>query len=242
MTFNAVNSLVNLYGQGVEDRIPEEWFHEINKQGLKILEIGFGKGSLLKRLSRADGPELYGIEASEQNYRHAIDVMKVNAHLNLADTSTERIQFPSGYFNVCVMLECLEHTLAPLRIIQEIQRVLMKDGILIFSFPEERLVSGIGLNCDQSKRSHGDGFHSFPYPGLFQYDSMRVLFNQAYFKIVAEHRQETYHVFFKMINLKLDKPEILDVVNGDYDRKDLYETVETPCKFPELSPFLVSKQ
>ena len=242
MSFNAVNSLVNLWGQGMEDRIPELWFQEINKKDTKILEVGFGKGSLLKRLSNSQGPELYGIEASQQNYRNASDVFKVNAHLFLIDASRERIPLPDGSIDVCVLLEVLEHTLSPMHVLQEIQRVLKKDGIFIFSFPEERLVSGIGLEENQDKRSHGPERHSFPYPGLFRYDYMRVFLNQLYFKVLDEERQEDYHICFKLQNMKLDKPEILDVVNGDYDRKDLYGTIETPYKFPELVPYLANKK
>ena len=242
MSFNAVNSLVNLYGQGLEDRIPELWFQEINKKDLKILEVGFGKGSLLKRLSNPAGPELYGVDASQQNYRNAIDVLKVNAHLNLADASKERLQFPDGMFNVVIMLETLEHMSCPIFVIQEIQRVLKKDGLFIFSYPDERLISGITMSQNQELRRHDSGYHSFPYPGMFQYDNMRVFFNQFYFKILDECLQEEYHTFFKMQNCKLDKPEILDVVNGDYDRKDLFEKIETPYKFPELVPYLNIKQ
>jgi SAM-dependent methyltransferase len=241
MSFNAVNSLVNLWGQGMEDRIPETWFQEINKKNTKVLEVGFGKGSMLKRLSNPDGPQLFGIDASQQNYRNAVEQFKVNASLSLADISHERFQFPQDFFDCVILLEVLEHVESPMHVIQEIQRVLKKDGIFIFSWPEERLISGIGLEEDQSKRSHGPGFHSFPYPGLFRYDNMKVFFNQLFFKVLDEEKTEEYHMFFKMQNMRLNKPEILDVVNGDYDRKDLYGTVETPYKYPELVPFLSKK-
>jgi ubiquinone/menaquinone biosynthesis C-methylase UbiE len=238
MSFNAVNSLVNLWGQGMEDRIPELWFQEINKKDTKILEVGFGKGSMLKRLSRADGPELYGLDASQQNYRNAVDNFKVNAHLSLIDIAHERFQFPDGFFDTVILLEVLEHVENPMHVILEIQRVLKKDGIFIFSWPEERLISGIGMEENQTKRSHDDGFHSFPYPGLFRYDMMRVFLNQMYFKVVDEERQESYHICFKMLNKKPDRMHILDIVNLDADRAQLYSDIETSYKYPELVPFL----
>jgi SAM-dependent methyltransferase len=240
MSFNAVNSLVNLWGQGVEGNIPENWFQEINRKELKVLEIGFGKGSLLKRLSNENGPKLFGVEASQQNYRHAQDSLKVDANLFLIDISKERIPLPDGSVDVCILCEVLEHVLSPLAVVQEIQRVLKKDGIFYYSWPEERLISGIGMDENQENRSHGVGFHSFPYPALFRYDNMRVFFNQIYFKIIDEEKID-YHIFFKMINTKKDAPEILDVVNGDYDKVQLYGDIETPYKFPELVPYLNKK-
>ena len=242
MSFNAVNSLVNLWGQGIEDRIPELWFQEINKQNTRILEVGFGKGSLLKRLSRSDGPELFGLDASQQNYRNAIDTFKVKAHLSLIDISNERFQFPDGFFDTVVMLEVLEHVENPMRVILEIQRVLKKEGLFIFSFPEERLISGIGIEENQEKRDHFLGFHSFPYPGVFRYDYMRVFLNQLYFKIIDEELQEQYHVFFKMLNKKPNRMHILDIVNLDAKRSELYFDIETPYKFPKLVPYLKNNE
>ena len=234
MTFNAIDHLVNNWGMGIEDAIPPVWFQEINKQSTKILEVGFGKGSLLKKLDHPNGPELYGIECSQQNYRYAINELKVNAHLSLADISMERYQYPDGLFDVVVMLEVLEHIMSPMHAILEIQRVLKKDGLFIFSWPEERLISGTGLECDQSKRRHDEGFHTFPYPGgLFHYDGMRVFFNQMFFRIVDEERKD-YHVFFKMQNVKPDRPHILDVVNGDYNGEKLFGDIITKPKFPDL--------
>lgn len=223
--FDAVRSLVNNWGMGIEDRIPEHWFNEINKSNLKILEVGFGKGSLLKRLSNDDGPELYGIDCSQTNFRYASNELFVNAALSLTDISTERLQYPDGHFDFVIMLEVLEHIMSPLHAMLEIQRVLKKDGIFMFSWPEESLISGIGKERDQEKRQYGEGFHSFPYPGLFLYENMRVFFYQLYFKIVEELKDD-YHIFFKMINKKLDKPNILDVVNGDYNLNDLYDSIK----------------
>jgi ubiquinone/menaquinone biosynthesis C-methylase UbiE len=225
--FDAVNSLVNTWGMGIEDQLPDKWFDEINKPTLKILEVGFGKGSLLKRLSNENGPELYGVDCAQVNFRHASNELYVNAALSLADISRERLQYPDGHFDVVIMMEVLEHVLSPLHVVLEIQRVLKKDGLFLFSWPEETLISGIGREKDQTKRNYGNGYHSFPYPGLFQYDNMRVFFNQTYFEITEELKND-YHIFFRMINRKLNKPHILDVVNGDYDSNDLYGSLKTP--------------
>lgn len=237
MSFNAVNSLVNLWGQGLEDRLPERWFQELNKKENRVLEVGFGKGSMLKKLSCPEGPELYGLDASQQNYRNAVDQFKVKANLSLIDISNERFPYPDGFHTQVIMTEVLEHVENPIRVINEIKRVLRKDGIFYFSYPEERLISGIGMEEDQSKRSHKDGFHSFPYPGMFRYDYIRKFFNQLYFKIIDEERLENYHILFKMVNTKKDCPDILDIVNGDYDEKVLYHDIETEPKYKDLIPF-----
>lgn len=221
MTFNAINSLVNVWGMGIEGAILDQWFEEINKPEYNILEVGFGKGNLLKRL---DKPKLCGVDASQTNFRYALGENQVKAELCLIDISTDRLPYPDGHFDVVVMLEVLEHILSPLHAILEIKRVLKKDGLFLFSWPEERLISGIGKEEDNSKRRYDSGFHSFPYPGLFKYENMRVFFNQLYFRIIEEEMRE-YHIFFKMQNTKVDRPEILDVVNSDYSH--LYDDIVT---------------
>lgn len=229
MPYNAVNSLVYNWGMGIEGGIPDSWFNEVNLPNNKLLEVGFGKGNLLKRFNNENGPVLHGLEASFVNYEY-MQKEKNNAHLSLCDISTERIQYPDGEFDVVVLLEVLEHIMSPIHCMLEIKRVLKHDGIFIFSWPEERLISGIGKEEDNSKRRYDYGYHSFPYPGLFKYENTRAFLNQLYFKIVDEEKKD-YHIFFKMENKKVDRPEILDVVNGDYDGEQLYGDIKTPPKF-----------
>ena len=119
-------------------------------------------------------------------------------------------------------------------VILEIQRVLKKDGIFIYSWPEERLISGIGMECNEANRRYDYGFHSFFYPGFYQYKYQRTALNQLFFRIEDERLLETYHIFFLCKNLKLDKPEMGDVINGDYDKVDLYSQVYTEPKLKEL--------
>lgn len=226
MSFDAKNSLRDYCGMGVEDKIPDNWFKEIDKENINILEIGFGKGSLLKRLDHQNGPKLYGVDCSQNNFRHILYEYKVNAQVSIADISKENLQFPDGHFDVVVMLEVLEHIMSPMHIMLEIKRVLKNDGLFIFSWPEERLISGIGKEENQANRKYEDGYHAFPYPGLFKYDNMRVFFNQMYFKIIDEDKKD-YHIYFKMQNKKVNRPEILDVVNGDYSTDILYGDIKT---------------
>ena len=81
MSFNATNNLVNNWGMGVEGAIPDKWFNEINHSNFKILEVGFGKGNMLKRLEEGNNPELHGLDASQVNYRYAKGENNLNASL-----------------------------------------------------------------------------------------------------------------------------------------------------------------
>jgi len=233
MSFDAKAHLVNYVGQGQEDRIPEDWYIHLKQPNTKVLEVGFGKGSLLKLLS--DGKaDLYGLDASQYNYRNAKNTLKVRANIALHDVSNDTFPYPDGEMDTVVMLECAEHLENPIHCFKEIQRVLKKDGIFIYSFPEERLISGIGKECNEKNRRYDYGYHAYFYPGSFQYKYQRTTLNQLFFKIEDERLLEGYHIFFLAKNMKLNKPEIGDVINIDVDGKDVYGQVLTEPKLKDL--------
>lgn len=234
MAFDAKGHLVNYVGQGQEDRIPEDWYKFIKQPNIKVLEVGFGKGSLLKLLSYDGGPDLYGLDASQYNYRNARNALQVKASLALHDVSNDLFPFPDGEMDVIILMETAEHLENPIHCFKEISRVLKKDGVFIYSFPEERLISGIGIECNEKNRRYDYGYHAYFYPGFFQYKYQRTMLNQLFFKIEDEKLLETYHMFFLCKNMKLNFPEIGDVINIDVNGDEIYNQVRTEPKLKEL--------
>lgn len=214
MAFDARSSLSSLYGQGVEAGLPE--FLVENK---RCLVLGAGQGHLIQALEKKNN-KVTGIDASKTNYLHYLTNFKdCKSEFLLLDLSTERLPFQDGEFDAVYLYEVLEHLMSPLYTMLEVQRVLKQNCPFHYSFPEGTVIEGTG-----------PGQHSYPYPGLFVYEYHRKFVNQIYFRIEDE-KEVNYHIFWKMLNRKPNRPHVLDVVNGDYDSKTLYNDIET---FPKI--------
>ncbi len=113
-------------------------------QGLKVLEIGCGEGTLLKMLAARN--EVHGVDISKSGVERTVEKGIPCHHL---DASNESLPYPDGFFDVVITLETIEHVENPHRMLWEIKRVLKSGGALLISIPGEAV------------------YHPFIYPGLF---------------------------------------------------------------------------
>ena len=93
-----------------------------NNKKLKLLEVGAQHGILEKFL-----PENISYLSLDMDENSDYDV----------DLNKEKMPFEDESFDVVVCLEMLEHVLYPSKVIDELKRVLKKDGIMILSMPNE---------------------------------------------------------------------------------------------------------
>jgi 2-polyprenyl-3-methyl-5-hydroxy-6-metoxy-1,4-benzoquinol methylase len=96
----------------------------------KILDIGCGAGIFLD-YARKLGWDTYGIELTESNYRFA----KYNLGLNVFQGKIEDFEFRGNYFDSITMLDALEHTEDPLKILKKVKYLLKDDGLLCLETP-----------------------------------------------------------------------------------------------------------
>lgn len=95
--------------------------------------IGYGSEILLKKgkadkIIAADVSQ-GAIKKAKENYNHEkIEFKKMNA---------ENITLPTSSVDVVVSLETIEHLKSPSLFLQEIQRVLKEDGLLVVSTPNK---------------------------------------------------------------------------------------------------------
>lgn len=101
----------------------------LKKKG-KILDIGCGRGDFLIYM-QSRGWETYGIEISEVVWRYAREVQGLNVFYG----ELLQANFPANYFDAVRLWHVLEHVRNPKEILQEANRILKREGLLIISVP-----------------------------------------------------------------------------------------------------------
>lgn len=98
-----------------------------------ILDVGCGSGKLSESIKSG---RVIGIDISE----YLLDKAKTRMEY-LLKAEGETLPFKNGSFDKIVCSEVLEHVILPEKIIEEIQRVLKKDGVLIATIPNEENIN-----------------------------------------------------------------------------------------------------
>jgi 2-polyprenyl-3-methyl-5-hydroxy-6-metoxy-1,4-benzoquinol methylase len=98
------------------------------RTAIKILDIGCGRGNLLKILKQT-GCDCYGIERRE----FPIDDGFENIHIY--KDKLESISFTEGFFDVVIIWHVLEHIDDPILTIRETARILRPGGLLAIAVP-----------------------------------------------------------------------------------------------------------
>ncbi len=106
-----------------------------------VLDIASGEGygsNLLSKLSK----KVYGVDISKETIQHARNKYK-NQNLEFMVGSTSAIPIPNNSIDVVVSFETIEHHDQHEEMMNEIKRVIKKDGILIVSSPDKKYYSDI---------------------------------------------------------------------------------------------------
>jgi len=96
------------------------------EQKIRLLEIGFGQGDLLRALQNDPQVEAQGLDYSEANVAHARQ-----QHWRAEVGSLESRNYPAGSFDAVVAIHVIEHLQNPLRTFAEIHRILRPGGMFI---------------------------------------------------------------------------------------------------------------
>lgn len=193
-------------------------------ENLRVLEVGFGSGALLEAL-RGKGNAVYGVDAG----RAIVEKAKRAGFENvfLVDASEEPLPFEDDFFDAVYCYEVLEHLTNPHRLVQEIRRVLRKQGLLFFSVPAQEIDMGYGLLR-----------HTFVYPGLLERPNLERFFMQMYFRIEESiHPSSNQWLMGHNYVFRNIKPEgrkdVVEVIIGDYSVHELYHDVLSLEKLAE---------
>lgn len=101
------------------------------KNGGKLLDVGCATGNFLHKMQSAPGWDLFGIEISE----HAANIAHKKYALNVFHGEIEEANYPEDFFDVITLWDVLEHLPDPKSTLNEVHRVLKKNGRLVLRVP-----------------------------------------------------------------------------------------------------------
>ncbi|GBE17276.1 glycine/sarcosine/dimethylglycine N-methyltransferase [bacterium BMS3Abin15] len=145
--------------------------------GGKVIEIGFGDGYLLSKLSNKY--ECYGADISDKNIEKTKKILKEKASLSLVGTDG-RLPFEDNYFDAFIASEVLEHMSDEelQKTIYEVQRVLMPGGYAFVTVPAEENLKNNECFCPNCKSR----FHKWGHKQRWDKEIIKKTFNN--FKII----------------------------------------------------------
>jgi len=122
-----------------------KWIHDWRFKSIKnligdvsdkiILDAGSGEGYFLSQIK---AKEKFGIEMSEKRVKKSL---KKHPKLNVQVGDVKKLPFDDGVFDVIICSEVLEHVDRYEEALIEFKRCLKPSGMLVMSFPNERMVA-----------------------------------------------------------------------------------------------------
>ena len=99
---------------------------------MQILDVGCGRNALLHRIQQTRGVTGLGVEMKPEMAAHVRDTLK----MPIVEGTLHDARLESGRFDLAIMLEYLEHELAPLALLHEAKRVLKPGGYAVIEIPD----------------------------------------------------------------------------------------------------------
>lgn len=101
-----------------------------------LLDIGCAGGTFTHELSKKTKAKITGIDISQEAINYAKETYP-HLDFQVHDAAHPKFPFPDQSFNTVTLLEVLEHLLNPVETLQEIKRLVKKDGQVIVLVPSE---------------------------------------------------------------------------------------------------------
>jgi len=151
----------------------------------KVLDIGCGTGYGTKILSNR-GNQVYGIDNSQKAIGYA---KKEYSGPQYACCSAEKLSFEDNYFDAVTAFEVIEHVQNPEKALNEIYRVLKKEGNLFISTPNPKhlgkMIKHLLFKTPYPEKVGLDIYHIKE----FYYDEFLDLLKKKKFKIKFKYGQ-----------------------------------------------------
>ncbi|MBN1756342.1 class I SAM-dependent methyltransferase [bacterium] len=157
------------------DRIINKYFSN-RKQS--ILDIGFGRGFLLKAFIR-EGHSVWGIDHDQRMVDKVSMDLERSYRSNIIHSELEKFEVPSGCFDIAYMVHVIEHLKNPSIVLGRLYEALKPGGILLIITP-----NGDSASLRLFKENWWfleDPTHYY----FYNHTSMHILLESAGFKIIS---------------------------------------------------------
>jgi SAM-dependent methyltransferase len=145
--------LINNYFRNVDELVRHTGLAE--KQDMKAIEIGCGEGHSTQRLRKLL-PDNIDLLASEY-VDHLVPIARQNnPDVPISQESAYETRHQDETFDLVFFLEVLEHLDYPDKALQELSRIIKKDGYLILGVPREPLWRALNMARGQYLKDLGN--------------------------------------------------------------------------------------
>ena len=137
----------NWYYQSIKQNIGQKFWHNSRFREVgnmievvdgKVLDIGCADGVFSKViLDKSHAKEIIGIDVLENSVKWAKKHWQRNKKLKFRLGNAHDLKFKANTFSAVFALEVMEHLPKPQKMIDEVKRVLKKDGYAIFLVPSD---------------------------------------------------------------------------------------------------------
>lgn len=135
------------YAKSIKENLLQRYWHTrrfnevkriLSKTGGWALDIGCADGTFTKVLLDKTGVQkIIGIDVLKNSVSFAKKRYKKNKRMSFRVGDAHQLPFDSKTFDAVFCLEALEHMFDPLKVLNEIYRVLKKEGYVVILVPSE---------------------------------------------------------------------------------------------------------
>ncbi|MEW5896864.1 MAG: class I SAM-dependent methyltransferase [Nanoarchaeota archaeon] len=148
-----------------------KFIEKFQKKG-KILDIGTAGGSFL-HVAKRRGWEVYGIEPN----KWCCEWGKKNYGIDIKPGTIFDNKFQNNFFDVVCLWDVLEHTPEPKKVLEECNKILKNDGLLVVNYPD---VGSIITKIMKRKWVFFLSVHLY----YFTRETISLILNKTGFKII----------------------------------------------------------
>ncbi len=160
----------------------EEWTKYITvSKNTKILQIGCGPEDVINHFKKG---KRYSIDPLADFYKKKFRFDYKLTHLTKAQG--EAIPFPDRYFDIVILINVLDHTYMPEKVLDEINRVLKDKGVFHFeNYIFQKKFVNLAKTWSVLKKTFLKKIYNIHHPYMFTKNDLKVLVSDK-FKIFYE--------------------------------------------------------